>query len=74
MEFIKEEESMKHRRVPNNRDPEVEVANIHGIGNTDVPVLSINKKHIVWSTKASSFHMDHFVIRFSTPSTFLVLR
>lgn len=32
MEFIKEEESMKHRRVPNNRDPEVEVANIHGIG------------------------------------------
>lgn len=42
MEFIKEEESMKHRRVPNNRDPEVEVANIHGIGNTDVPELSIN--------------------------------
>lgn len=42
MEFIKEEELMKYRRVLNNRDLEVEVVNIYGIGNIDVLVLFIN--------------------------------
>lgn len=32
LEFLKEDEALRHRRVPNNRDPEVDVANIHGIG------------------------------------------
>lgn len=42
MEFIKEEELMKYRRVLNNRDLEVEVVNIYGIGNIDVSELFIN--------------------------------
>lgn len=46
LEFLKEDEALRHRRVPNNPDPEVDVANIHGIGNTDAPELS-NLKHFV---------------------------